>query len=108
MSGRGETDERRESGDTSELALGQPLFTADGTAVGVVRGVEERGVFVTTRDGVEARSVEHARAGHAFGEAELVWRCTTCGELGPIEDELPATCPNCDAPREALMYWTED
>jgi len=109
MSGRGETDQEAEAeAELADVALGQPLFTADGREVGVVRGVEERGVFLTTRGGVESLSVEHARSGHAFGEAELVWRCTTCGEMGPIDGALPATCPNCDAPREALMYWTED
>lgn len=65
-------------------------------------------MVVSVRDGVEGLSVEHARSGHVFGEVELVWRCTNCGEPGEIDDGLPAECPNCGEPKEALMYWTED
>jgi len=108
MSGRGETDQRPVADEAVDVVPGDPLFTEDGHEVGVVRGIEEQGIFLSARGGVESLSVEHARSGHAFGEAELVWRCTTCGEMAPIEDQLPAACPNCDAPREALMYWTED
>lgn len=108
MSGRGETGEPSVEYDTVEISLGQPLFDADGREVGTVRGVEQRGVFVSARGGVESLSVEHARSGHSFGEAELVWRCLVCGEMGEIGAELPATCPNCDSAREELMYWTED
>lgn len=85
-SGRAETDEHRASDELSGLALGQPLYTAEDTEVGV----------------------EHARSGRAVGEADRVWRCSTCGEVDHIEDELPSTSPNCDAPREAVMDWTED
>jgi rubrerythrin len=65
-------------------------------------------VFVTTREGVERLSVGHARAGGSFGSGELVWRCLECGEMDHIEDGLPEACPNCSAPKEDLMYWTED
>lgn len=108
MSGRGETGEHPVETESVEIGLGEPLYTGDGRQVGTVRGIEERGVFVSARDGVESMSVEHARSGHAFGEAELVWRCMVCGEMGDIAAGLPATCPNCDSPREQLMYWTED
>ncbi len=107
MSGRGEIDDQPPDEERG-IALGQPLYDEDGHEVGTVRGVEERGVFVTLRRGVEALSVEHARSGHAFGQAELVWRCMTCGEMGEIDDQLPETCPNCGVPRTELMYWTED
>lgn len=111
MSGRGETPE--EEGDDVEpsppkISFGQTLYTEDGEPVGKIRGVEEGGVFVSIRDGAESFSIEHARSGQAFGEAELMWRCTECGEMGRIEDDLPDNCPNCNAEREALMYWTED
>lgn len=108
MSGRGETGQDRESPEGEHISLGQPLFTADGREVGTVRGIETQGVFVATRGGIESLSVEHARSGHAFGEAELMWRCMNCGEMGTLGTDLPQTCPNCDAPREDLMYWTED
>jgi rubrerythrin len=65
-------------------------------------------VFVSVREDVGSFSVEHVRAGHAYGEAELVWRCTECGEVGDLAETLPSTCPNCGVEREALMYWTED
>ncbi|MFB6141603.1 MAG: rubredoxin-like domain-containing protein [Halosimplex sp.] len=112
MSGRGETPEEepeREATDEVEsLSFGQTLYNEEGDPVGTIRGMEEGGVFVTTRDGVEGLSVEHARSGHSFGAAELMWRCTNCGEMGEIEDGLPENCPNCGVEKEDLMYWTED
>ena len=91
-----------------EVRFGQPVFDEDGNRLGRVRGFDRGGFFVTTREGIEAMSVEHARAGHEFGEAHLMWRCMECGEMGSIDDGLPAECPNCDTERENLMYWTED
>jgi len=90
------------------LSFGQTLYDEDGQPVGHVRGMEQGGVFLTTRDGIESMSIQHARSGHAFGEAELMWRCTNCGEMGALSTQLPATCPNCQYEREYLMYWTED
>ena len=89
------------------LAVGKTVYDDDGTELGTVRGFDEDGFFVTTRDGIAALSIEHERAGHAFGEAELVWRCSQCGAIGDLES-WPAACPDCDAPREDLYYWTED
>lgn len=109
MSGRGETpEEDGEELEPVDVALGETLYTEDGEAVGTIRGLEEGGVFVTIREGAEKLNIEHARSGHQFGEAELMWRCTTCGEMGEIKDGLPDNCPNCDAEKEALMYWKED
>lgn len=109
MSGRGETpdDEPYEELDM-DLTFGQTLYTEDGTPVGTVRGMETGGVFVSTREGAESLSVEHVRSGHSFGAAELMWRCRQCGEMGRIDEAIPERCPNCDAAREHLMYWTED
>jgi hypothetical protein len=102
-------DERPDAGaKDGELTLGQTLYTEAGDVVGTIRGVGPGGVFVTTREGVESLSVEHVRAGHEFGEAELMWRCTECGEMGRIKDGLPDRCTGCGAVKEALMYWTED
>jgi len=109
MSGRGEQlKERDELDESIDISIGQTLYTDDGTSIGTIRGIEEGGVFLSIRDGVESLSVEHARSGHAFGEAELVWRCTVCGEMGHIQDGLPDGCPGCASDREQLMYWTED
>jgi rubrerythrin len=89
------------------LTVGQTVYDDDGTKLGTVRGFDEDGFFVTTREGIEALSVEHERAGHEFGGAELVWRCSQCGAVGDLGD-LPDECPDCAAPREDLYYWTED
>ncbi|GAB3042328.1 DUF7130 family rubredoxin-like protein [Natronobiforma cellulositropha] len=94
--------------EVHELHFGQSVYDEEGTELGKIRGFERGGFFVTTREGAAALSVEHARAGQGFGEAELMWRCTECGEMGAIEDGLPETCPNCDTEKENLMYWTED
>ncbi|QRV17145.1 DUF7130 family rubredoxin-like protein [Haloterrigena salifodinae] len=91
-----------------DLNLGQVVYDEDGNKLGKVRGFERSGFFVTTREGAEALSVEHARSGHEFGEAELMWRCMECGEMGDIDTGLPDECPNCGTERENLMYWTED
>lgn len=92
---------------TRMVQPGEALYDADGNEIGTVRGYDEHGLYVTTREGVEALSVIHERAGHEFGEAELLWRCTECGAMGPIED-FPESCPDCGAPKEYLYYWTED
>ncbi|AZH24100.1 DUF7130 family rubredoxin-like protein [Haloplanus aerogenes] len=93
--------------EETRLTIGQTVYDADGTALGTIRGFDEDGVFVTTREGIEALSIEHERAGHEFGGAELIWRCSQCGAVGELGD-LPDACPDCDAPREDLYYWTED
>ncbi|MFB6184852.1 MAG: rubredoxin-like domain-containing protein [Haloarculaceae archaeon] len=88
------------------IAFGEAVYDAEGNRLGVVRGADEHGFYVTTDDGIEALSSEHVRTGTA-GEAELMWRCWSCGAMGEI-DELPAECPDCGAPKEELYYWTED
>ncbi|MFC7203190.1 hypothetical protein ACFQJC_06665 [Haloferax namakaokahaiae] len=108
MSGRGETPPEAGDMDEVSVAVGEKVFTEDGRPIGRVRGFEEGGVFVTTREGVEALSIEHARSGHSFGRAELMWRCMTCGAMRKLEGDLPDSCPDCQAPKEELMYWTED
>jgi len=112
MTGRGETPEAASDSEATDaaqaLSFGQELYDEAGHPVGTVRGIESGGVFLTTREGVESLSVRHARSGHAFGEAELTWRCLNCGEMDALDDGLPETCPNCGTERESLMYRTED
>ncbi|MFC4450556.1 DUF7130 family rubredoxin-like protein [Halorussus aquaticus] len=113
MSGHGEQpledDGDEQAAETiMQLDLGQSVYDDDGNEIGQIRGFERGGFFVTTREGVESLSVEHSRAGHEYGEGELMWRCTECGEMGEIDDGIPDECPNCGEPKEALMYWTED
>jgi rubrerythrin len=42
------------------------------------------------------------------GEEYHLWRCSNCGEMGQLQDQLPAACPECGASREDLYYWEED
>jgi len=112
MSGRGETpaEEGEEHAEmqAESVTFGETVYNSEGESLGRIRGMEEGGFFVSTRTGVEHLSVEHARSGHDFGEAELMWRCTVCGEMGEIDEGLPDTCPGCNNGKENLMYWTED
>ncbi len=94
--------------DPVHVGFGDVIYDEDGNRLGTIRGFDEHGFYVTTEGGIEALSIEHTRSGHEFGEAELMWRCWNCGEMGRIDDELPETCPNCDAPKEDIYYWTED
>ncbi|MFC6719628.1 rubredoxin-like domain-containing protein [Natrialbaceae archaeon GCM10025810] len=90
------------------LGFGTEVYDENGEKIGRIRGFDEEGFFVTLRDGIEGMSVHHVRSGKNFGEAELMWRCLNCGEMGQLEDNLPEACPNCEASREELYYWTED
>lgn len=93
--------------DNHTVEFGADVFDDDGKKLGTIRGLTDDGFVVSTREGIEALSIEHERSGHEYGEAELMWRCADCGELGQIED-LPDECPNCGADKTALYYWTED
>ncbi|OIB55581.1 DUF7130 family rubredoxin-like protein [Natrialba sp. SSL1] len=94
--------------DRPDLGFGSAVYTKDGEKVGHIRGFDEDGFYVTIRDGMEGLSIEHVRSGHEFGEAHLMWRCLECGEMGDLEQDLPAACPSCGTERENLYYWTED
>ena len=96
------------SENSDAVTLGQEVYDGDGNKVGTIRGFDQDGFFVTTREGIASLSIQHERAGHEFGEAELMWRCSSCGEMGELEDGLPDRCPNCEAPKEDIYYWTED
>lgn len=93
--------------DAPTPTIGQAVYTQAGARLGTIRGFDEDGFYVTLRDDIVSMSIEHQRAGHEYGEAELAWRCDECGAMGDIDD-LPDTCPDCGAPREAIFYWTED
>jgi rubrerythrin len=96
------------SEEAPSVGLGTAVYDDDGEKLGTIRGFDEDGFYVTTREGVEALSIEHERAGHEFGEAELMWRCSECGELGDLQESFPEECPNCGVEKEAIYYWTED
>ncbi|ELY46326.1 DUF7130 family rubredoxin-like protein [Natronorubrum sulfidifaciens] len=90
------------------LGFGTDVYTENGDKIGQIRGFDEEGFYITLRDGFEGMSIEHVRSGHEFGEAHLMWRCLECGEMEPLDHDLPDTCPSCGAGREELYYWTED
>ena len=87
----------------AEIAVGATVST--GEELGTVRAFDTDGSFVTTREGIESLPVEHERADHTLGEADLMWRCSDCGEMGELDD-IPDACPNCDAPKEHRYCWT--
>ena len=93
--------------DPRVVDIGEPVFDREGNHLGTIRGFNEDGLFVTTREGIEALSIEHERAGHEFGQAELMWRCSDCGAVGDLA-AFPDACPDCGSPREHLYYWIED
>ena len=109
MSGHGERPaEEGEREDRESVWLGETVYSEDGNTLGEIRGIQEDGFFVSTREGMGRLSVQHVRSGQEFGEAEIMWRCTECGEMGEISGGLPESCPNCGTEKENLMYWTED
>ena len=87
--------------------VGTHVYDEDGVELGTVRGITENGFLVTTGEGIEALSVTHGHSSPETGEAELMWRCDACGEMGAIA-ELPDACPNCEASREQLYYYVDD
>jgi len=89
-----------------QIAFGHEVYDEEGRTLGTIRGFDEHGFYVTMEEGIEALSDEHVTAGEP-GEATLMWRCWSCGEMGKIED-IPDRCTNCGAPKEDIYYWTED
>ena len=103
------TDELADEIEELEIEFGDSLYTDDGDEAGIVQGLDEGRVIVSLREGAQVLGLErHQKSGQSFGEAELMWRCMECGEMGEIEDGLPDNCPNCGVEKEDLMYWTED
>ncbi len=89
-----------------DVQIGTTVYDADGNELGTVRGLDDVGFYVRSLENTGRVSFEEAR--DAFGVGYVMWRCWECGEMGQIEDELPASCPACDASREELYYWAED
>ena len=89
-----------------DLDFGNAVYDDDGQRLGMIRGFDEHGFYVSTDEGIQALSGEHITAG-APGEGELMWRCWQCGAMGDIEN-IPEGCPDCGAPKEDIYYWVED
>jgi ABC-type ATPase with predicted acetyltransferase domain len=86
------------------VSVGDSVFNEDGEELGNVHQLINGGLVVS----VDVGAGEHQRTTSGeFGEAFLMWRCLECGEMGDIED-IPDRCPNCEAEKESLYYWTED
>ncbi|WP_277554466.1 DUF7130 family rubredoxin-like protein [Halobaculum limi] len=90
----------------TDISAGQSVYDVDGNELGTVRGVDDAGFYVLAQEGAGAVTLDEAR--DIFGKAYVMWRCWECGAMGQIEGDLPANCPDCDAPREELYYWAED
>lgn len=89
-----------------DVTPGQRVFDESGEELGHVRGVDQDGFYVRAPD---SAGLTLDRARDIFGKVYVMWRCWDCGRMGKIEGEsLPESCPDCDAPREALYYWAED
>ncbi|PSQ57696.1 hypothetical protein BRD22_01125 [Halobacteriales archaeon SW_8_68_21] len=95
-----------EEPEFADVSISQGVYDEDGKRLGTVRGVDDDGFYVSSPAGAESLPLTEAR--DVFGTAYVMWRCWECGEMGEISGELPANCPNCDAPREDLYYWAED
>ncbi len=91
---------------STRITFGTTICDAEGNELGTIRAFDEHGFYVSIDDGIESLSGEHITAGSP-GEAELMWRCWDCGEVGKIED-IPEECPSCGAPKEDIYYWQED
>lgn len=84
---------------------GETVYTEEGDLVGRIERVDADGIhIVPAGDPGDAPAVT---PGRGYGEADLVWRCGQCGEVGEIES-MPDHCPNCGASREEIYYLTQD
>ena len=84
--------------------MGTTVYDEDGRILGVVRGFDEQGFYVTVDTAVEVLPEAGAQSERA--EA-LMWRCWECGEMGQL-GEIPEEWPACGAAKEEIYYWQED
>lgn len=95
-----------QSHDHDELIEpGEPVYDSNNRLLGHVSGLTEEG-FKT--ESVQADDDLEEIPGQEFGEGYLMWRCEECGEMGELEDGMPAPCPNCGSPEEAITAMRED
>ncbi|MFW5905483.1 MAG: DUF7130 family rubredoxin-like protein [Halorhabdus sp.] len=85
---------------------GELVYDSNRQVVGRVSGLTDAG-FEAEAIAPDESEVEEL-PGKEFGEGYLMWRCGDCGEMGELEEGLPESCPNCDAPREAITAVEED
>lgn len=85
---------------------GELVYDSNRQVVGQVSGLIDGGFEAEEMAGEESEVEE--MPGKEFGEGYLMWRCGECGEMDELEDGLPGSCPNCDAPAEAITAVEED
>lgn len=95
--------------DDQPIGPGDSVYDEGGRVIGQVIGDTPNGVEVSitepdSDDGAEAETIP----GQEFGEGYLMWRCSECGEMGDLDEGMPDSCPECDAPEEALVAVEED
>lgn len=93
------------SANAERIQPGERVFDRDGRLLGHVNGLTADGFETET---VTADADAEEVPGQEFGEGYLMWRCVECGEMGELEDGMPATCPDCGAPGEAITAARED
>lgn len=84
---------------------GELVYDSDNRPVGRVSGLTEGGFEAETI--LQDPDMEEI-PGKAFGGGYLMWRCAECGKMSEIANGLPAKCPDCGAPREAISAIEED
>lgn len=94
--------------DEHHLSIGEGVYTEGGDRIGTVVDIGDKGITIKPDEATKtetSRGRDERQIG--YGEAELMWRCGTCGEVGRI-DSMPDSCPGCGAGKEELYYWLED
>jgi rubrerythrin len=90
--------------DEREVRTGKTVYDGDGEKLGVVRGFDEHGFYVTATEDVTVLPEDPSVSDSADA---LMWRCWECGEMGKLAG-IPEECPSCGAPKEDIYYWQED
>lgn len=90
--------------DSPEVRAGTTVYDEEGVKLGVVRGFDQHGFYVSADADVEVMPEDPRGSDRSDA---VMWRCWECGEMGRIED-IPEECPSCGAPREDIYYWQED
>ncbi|MEF8773165.1 MAG: hypothetical protein V5A23_03540 [Halobacteriales archaeon] len=96
------------TGDDGTLRFGTEVYDEDGNRLGQVQGFEPEGFYVAVGGNVEVPEAAYVRTAADVPDREVLWRCQECGEMGTLDPELPASCPDCGAPRECLYHYLED
>lgn len=85
--------------------VGEGVYDANGRFLGRVSGLVDEGFEIEfPLDQSELEEIP----GQEFGEGFLMWRCGDCGEMGELDEGLPASCPSCGVSQEAIVVVEED